>query len=131
MTKIIESAIYSLLTTNSNIDTLLKKRVYPEGEVPDKPTVPFVAYNRIATAHTNRTHSGKTYNTYRFQLDCYAKSSMDAKMLAQTIVDELDSYKGTVGSWRVDALFIEDTRDSYQSETNEFICSVELVIWAI
>ena len=127
----IESMLYSLVTGTANIATLLGNRFYPEGDVPDKPTLPFATHARISTAHRARTHTRKTYNTPMIQIDCYARTPLAAKQLAETIDTELDNYRGTVGSWRVDAIHVVDIRDSYESETGDFICSVDLVIWAI
>lgn len=127
----VEQVIYSLLTGDAPTLALVSTRVYPEGDVPDKPTIPFLVQSRIATAYTNRTHSGKTYNTPRIQIDCYAATPLKAKQLAETINTKLDNYRGTVGSWRVDAIHVVDMRDSYESETGNFICSLECIIWAI
>lgn len=127
----IEEALYSLLTNNSNVANIVSTRIYPDGDVPDKPTRPFLTQKRVATAHTNRTHSGKSYQTRSIEIDCYASTPFAAKGLAETINTAIDSYKGTVGSYRIDALFVTDIRDYYESETGDFICTVEILIWAI
>lgn len=126
----IETAIYSLLTGNANIATIISNRLYPLGDVPDKPTLPFATQTRIGTAHTNRTHSGKTYNTKAIQIDCYATTPFLAKQLAETIDTEIDNYKGVVGSWKIEALFVQDVRDYYEAETKSFVCSIDILIWA-
>lgn len=126
----IEEALFSLLTGTAGIATLISNRVYPEGDVPEQATKPFVVHSRVSSPKDARTQDQKAYPGYRIQLDCYADTPLAARALGDTIDAALDSYRGTVGSYKIEAIFVEDSRTEFDQETKEKILSLDLLIWA-
>jgi len=127
---IIEEALFSLLTDNEVIATLIGNRVYPEGNVPEKATKPYAVHSRVSSPAYARTNDRKTYRVYRLQIDCYADTPLQARLLGDTIDSELDNHKGLVDHFKIEAFFVEDVRGGFDEETNEKIASLDVTIWA-
>lgn len=125
MTEFVEE-LFSFL---SDQGTDAASRIYPQ-QLPQGVTLPACKYIKVSDPR-DHTHSGvSSLRRPRFQIDCFASSYLAAVKLAGQIENTLDGYKGTMGSYSVQASFVEDAgKDDYDPETGRHRVSVDVVIW--
>ena len=117
-----EEELFSFLST-----TLSHSRVYPV-ILPQKPTLPAVAYTRVGSPD-ELTSSGRADLVQgRFQIDVYADDYAQAKTTARSIRTALSGYRGTMGSVRVDSAWRDRQDESYEPETRRYRVSTDYII---
>lgn len=75
----------------------------------------WVVYHMISDLPTPTKDSVSTFDTYRFQLDCYGRTYSDADTLAASVKSALDGYSGTVESVVIDHIVFDGEYDGIQS----------------
>lgn len=74
--------IYSVLSADGDVSALVSTRIYPEGSVPQNPTLPYISYIRLSGNPTvTLTDYGNTEQIL-LQLDCWSDDFAEAEDLA-------------------------------------------------
>lgn len=113
----VESGLYSYLTAQSAVTSLVSTRIYPLA-APQDAAMPFVVYQRISDRHEHHMGGASGVATATIQLDAYASTYLSAKAIAEALRGELQGYRGTMGSYAVRRCHLDGTQDDYEpSET--------------
>ena len=117
--------VRTYLLTKSAVTTLVGTRIFPSFIPQSNTTYPCIVYNLINQLPAHMLSGGAGYAETRVQLDVYATTLLVAESLAEVLRDELQGYKGTMGSSTVSSVvyknmvgFYEPPQD--QSDTGLF-----------
>lgn len=113
----IETAIYSILTADDTILSLVSTKIYPK-ILPQSSTVPAITYNQISgpRGHTMSGPDGTVAS--RYQINCWDSTYAGAKAIAEAVRKELDGYTGTVNSRQIDSIMLDNEGDMPDGENN-------------
>lgn len=126
---LIEDGLYAHLSAQSNIASIVGDRIYPS-LLPQEPVLPAIVFHNVGSNPVSRQDGKPTLERSRFQIDCYAESNRDARVLAKTVRDALESYVGMMGAFAVRAVFVlEYGIDDFDDVPNDFRISSEYEIW--
>lgn len=125
----IEDALYSYLAAQSTIIAIVDDRIYPT-VLPQDPTKPAVVFYNVGTSPLWLQNAKPVLDVTRIQIDCYADTSRDAKLLAKAVRDVLESYVGLMGTLSVQAVLVLDYgMDDFDDVPNDFRVISEYEIW--
>jgi hypothetical protein len=112
----IGKALYTILSTNNSVKTLVVDRIYPVVAAQDA-ALPYIVYNQISETPNANKERQKQIRTYRMQIDCYADTYDSATTLALAVQLALSFYTGTVGTTKIDIIVFENENDAYDTDT--------------
>ena len=122
---VIEEAIYTKLAAAV---TTAGARIYPV-TLPAEPTFPAIVYTRVSTVRYRVLSTGFSHLARpRFQFICWAERYEDAKILANEIIAELDSYSGSVSGEVIQSSFADQESDFYEPTRKIYGVLVEFLI---
>ena len=110
----IEETLFSTLTG------LVSGRVYPM-TAPDSPVAPFIIYQNITNSPENTLSDGIPINNTRMQIDAYAKTYADVKILAASIQSTMQSASFTN--------ILSTNQDLYEQEVKLYRVQMDYSIW--
>jgi hypothetical protein len=108
----IEQAIYSLLSGDTSIQTMVGDRIYPL-VAPQSITFPFLIYQESGHSRTASIAGNTMMRLFRCRIDGYSESYSDAKDIRDSVLDRLVNYNGTVGNISIHYIDQEDTSDEH------------------
>lgn len=124
----IEPAFVSYLTAYPGMTALIGDRMYPTN-IPEGATLPLVTYQRISTPRL-RSHNGPSGLAHpRFQFNCWGRSYDEASRVAQQLVFGIEGFRGLMAGVEVQAGFVEDERDDYDTVTRQYRRMVDAILW--
>jgi Protein of unknown function (DUF3168) len=127
----IEAAIAKLRDAPA-VAAIADGRVFP-GALPQGQAVPAVVVNEISGAPVYTDDGESALNRSRLQVDAWAATYTDAKLLARTVKAELSGFFGTVGSTTFRFATIDDERDDREGGSNatayRYRTSVDFIVW--
>jgi hypothetical protein len=122
-------AINGLLSQASGLKQLVAARIYPD-VMPDGPTYPSVTYQRLGGSSERGSTSDPPLKSAVFQVSAWAKSRVDARMVAAQIRVALDRQrKVTVAGVQVDDCFYQDDIDLFDFETRTYFAHLTFKIF--
>jgi len=125
----IEEGLYSYLTSQSTITDIVGDRVYPT-KLPQTPELPCVVFTTLGSYPIARQDGKAVLDRTQFQIDCYANTSLDAKLLSKAIRDVLERYVGPMGTHTVrDTQLLETGVDDFDDVPNDFRVTSGFEIW--
>jgi hypothetical protein len=114
-----ESDLRALIIGDSAVNAMVGDRVYPL-LLPQQPTLPAIAYQRISSSHVH-SHSGVSgYCTARVQFACYAQSFAEAASLGDKLRAAIDAWAGVQGATSFAGILLLDERDAFEEEALSF-----------
>lgn len=123
----VEGALYTMITGNTSLATLIDNRVYPL-VVPDGCTYPAVAYQQISIVHT-KNHSGPDdVLQVRMQLTIHAEGYDTARTVLKALRDRLDGYVGIVSDVDVKEIEVQNMYDGYDYDSGLAVIRMDLII---
>lgn len=127
----IESGIFTLLSTDANIAAILgtsrsdkTKGVFPN-IAPDEVVLPYLVYQEIHRESFITYGGVNRFQGKRLQFSCFGSTYLGAKTLAKAVKDVLDGYTGTLS----DGTFIGNTIPN--SEHDEIEPSFKATIYSV
>lgn len=105
------------------------------GRIPDRRGAKWIIYNMISNVPYGTKNAVSTLDSYRFQIDSYARTYSDADSLAASVRSALDNYSGTVLSVVIDRIIYDGEFDSVEfieedeSREDYFRRSQDYIIW--
>ncbi|MGF7429585.1 DUF3168 domain-containing protein [Thermoanaerobacterium thermosaccharolyticum] len=117
----IETVIYSYLSNNQNIKSIVDNRIYPM-ILPQKPQFPAITYQKISGPRINSKSGDSGLSYPRIQFNCWGKTYLEAKQVAMVVIDAMNKFTNGEAT-------IQDEHDSYEPDTNLFYISVDFIIW--
>jgi hypothetical protein len=74
----------------------------------------------MISSYPYNTKSGvSTFDWYRFQIDCFARTSEETDALAAAVRALLDNYTGTSSSVVIDRIYFDGEHDAVESVEDE------------
>ena len=126
---IFEDNLYSYLSAQSNITSIVGDRIYPS-RFPQDPVLPAVVFSNIGSSPLARQDARPILDIVRLQVDCFAENIRDAKLTANAIRDSLESFVGTMGTQQVRAVFVVvHGVEDFDDVPNDFRVMSEYEIW--
>lgn len=103
-------------------------RVYPV-RLPQNPVYPCVTFQVITTPR-GHTMEGAVSANPLVQIDCWAKTYLDAHTLARTVERALDGYVGRMGGiLAVSGCLQQEGQDFYEPDVDDYRVSLDFSIW--
>jgi N-acyl-L-homoserine lactone synthetase len=125
----IEDGLYSYLIARPAIKAIIGNRLYPD-RLPQEPTLPALVYNNVGGAPVDHHSGPAVLESTRFQIDAFAKTSRDARMLIDAVRLALESYRGSMGTHRVDTILVlEHAVGDFDDIPDDFRRMSEFMIW--
>jgi hypothetical protein len=118
----IEKAIYSILTGDSDVSALVGTRVYPVN-IPQNPTYPLVSFSRVSGNRVASMSGASSISMPRFEIGCFADTYSAVKTLAGKVRSVLFGYSGTIAGVIVYSVLLESDTDNYQEGIDKYMIS--------
>ena len=126
----IHEALFSRLSGVAGVTTLVGSspcRIYPD-EAPQKPTLPYVVYFRVGSERPHAMVADTTIRRARFQFNCYASKSDDARALADAVIAALSRYSGTQATVVIDDIYIDNQIDGVDDDAKLKVSVVDIEV---
>ena len=125
-----EDGLAYFMTHDLAITALIGDRYEPL-VVPQERLRPAVAYQRITTP-VEYSHDGPSKPDYpTIQLTIEGRNYPEAKALAQLIRNNLDGFRGMMGTLSVQACYINNLVDGYSSIPKTPVVRMDIEIWCV
>lgn len=114
----LDKALFTLLTEDPSVAGIVGAAVYPPPAA-QNPTYPLVTYQQISGPRSY-THDGPDgMARARYQIDAWAKTSTEARELAEAVRVALSGYRGTVPGTdvKIDSAFLENEESLFEPDT--------------
>jgi hypothetical protein len=128
MTTIAVEDFTTYLKANAGLVAIVGTRVYPQN-LPQKATLPAVVYKQISGIRPQSMEGADGLNNGRYEFECNALDYLTVKRLSQAVRQALSDFSGVTGSTAVFNASLLAERDSFDSITLTFRCSLDFQIW--
>lgn len=120
-------AIYSILTSDSDVNAIVSTRVYPQIAAQEV-AFPFVVYV-LQNVDPSDTKSGvSTLDEVRYDIIVASEAYAEASDLTEKIRTALDRYSGTVAGVVIDSIQFIDLDVNNDPGTETYLTSSEYII---
>lgn len=123
----LESAIFTIATSDGTINGLISGRMYRE-RLPVNETVPALVYKEISRQPETAHDGGTNFSQARYQIDCWADDPGEAETLENAVVGAFDGYRGTADSRKIGGITVEVQPSFSQPDTQLSRRIVDLLI---
>lgn len=138
-TTLIEDVFAAYVAALPDVVSIAGGRVYPFAKVPQNADWPHVTYHRVSGGRVGSLRGRTTLLAHpRIQIDCFARSYDQAKLLADAIRLAIDGLGGdgpvTMGGMTVQAVIVDDDHDAtadpmHGDEVAEPRVSMDAHVW--
>ena len=128
-----KSGLVSLLTGEATVSAICSSRVYVN-RAPQNAIFPHVIITQLGSGeYTTLDGASGWLRFIDFDIDCKAKSSVQAESLSNAVRVFIDDYSGTAGSYTIGAVIMNDESDDYEppqdgSDVGVFVVTLDLTI---
>ena len=128
-----KSGLVSLLTGEATVSAICSSRVYVN-RAPQNAIFPHVIITQMNSEENGTLDGGSGQLRFLdFDIDCKAKSSVQAESLSNAVRVFIDDYSGTAGSYTIGAVIMNDESDDYEppqdgSDVGVFVVTLDLTI---
>lgn len=112
----LEAAIYSILSADLDIITLIGTRIYPL-ILPQDAILPAITYARVSTERESAFVTDPGLSTARIQVDIWATSALNGMAISEKVRVALHRYRGTITSVTIEESHIDNEILMYEPET--------------
>jgi len=120
-------AIYSILTSDSDVSAIVGTRVYPQIAAQGA-AFPFVVYVLQDTSPSDTKSGVSTLDEVRYDIVVASETYAEASDLTNKIRTALDRYTGTVAGVVIDSIQFIDLDADNDPGTETFVTSSEYII---
>ena len=124
----VETALYTLLSSNSGITNLVQKRIYP-GIAPQTARVPFIVFRLISNPPIHIMGGDATLYKPRFSIFIHANEYDEVKTIRDAVQSAMRDVSGTYDTIVIQHIYYEDENDSYDPTTDRFYIILDYIIW--
>lgn len=118
----IESALYTRLTTYAPLTALISTRTYPV-VAPQGTTLPYCVYRKVSPGRRYTMDGYAGIQRPRMQVSCYGATYGQAKGVAAQLIAAVESWAGVESAW------VENEVDFYDKDTNTYHVPVDFFAW--
>ena len=109
-----KSALVDLLKNESTINSLVGSRIYVVN-APQKAMFPHVILTQMSSDENPSLDGASGQLRFlNFDIDCRAKTSLEASNLGTAVRTFIDDYSGAAGTQTIGAVIVNDESDSYE-----------------
>lgn len=109
-----KSGLVALLSAETTITAICSTRIYI-GKAPQTAAFPHVIITQMGSEeNVSLDGASGQLRFLTFDIDCKAKTSVQAESLANAVRIFLDDYSGTAGSYTIGAVMLNDESDDYE-----------------
>ena len=109
-----KSGLVSLLSAESTITSICSTRVYI-GKAPQTAAFPHIIITQMGSEeNVSLDGASGALRFLTFDIDCKAKTSVQAESLGNAVRAYLDDFSGTAGSYTIGAVIMNDESDDYE-----------------
>lgn len=124
----IETALRAQLAA-SPVAALVVGRIYPL-RLPQLGTLPALTYQRISTVRARSQTGPSGLATVVFQIDCWAHTFDECRVLAAAVRQALDGFRGQLGGLvPCGSASIESELDLYEPEADLYRTTLQVEVW--
>ena len=120
-------AIYSILTSDSDVSAIVGTRVYPQIAAQGA-AFPFVVYVLQDTSPSDTKSGVSTLDEVRYDIVVASETYAEASDLTNKIRTALDRYTGTVAGVVIDSIQFIDLDVNNDPGTETYLTSAEYII---
>lgn len=122
-----KSGLVSLLSSEGTITAICSTRVYVV-KAPEKALLPYIIITQMGS-NENPSIDGASgqLRFLTFDIDCKAKTSVQAESLGNAVRTFLDDYSGTAGIYTIGAVLMNDESDGYEPPSDGSDIGVHVV----
>jgi len=120
-------AIYSILTSDSDVSAIVGTRVYPQIAAQGA-AFPFVVYVLQDTSPSDTKSGVSTLDEVRYDIVVASETYAEASDLTEKIRTALDRYSGTVAGVVIDSIQFTDLDVNNDPGTETYLTSSEYII---
>jgi hypothetical protein len=106
----IETAIYSILTSNADVAALVFTQVYPN-ILPQKTVLPAIVYQQISGPRVYTSDGPDGLVQARYHFNCFASTYAKTKELFEAVRKAVSGYVGWVNGREIKGIFVENEED--------------------
>lgn len=125
---ILEESLFSFLSSDTAVGAFIAERIYGLIQ-PQKGVQPCIVYSRIATDRTQTLCTTDSKVRAALLLDCYDKTYLGSKRLAQAVRQTLIDFSGDMAGTRVSSISLEAEVDLDDPEPGLYCVSQRYLIW--
>ena len=109
-----KAGLVALLSAEATITAIASTRIYV-GKAPQKALFPHVIITQMGSEENGTVDGGSGATRFlTFDIDCKAKTSVQAESLGNAVRTYLDDYSGAAGSFTIGAVIMNDESDDYE-----------------
>ena len=128
-----EEALIARLLADSGVAAVVGTRVFP-GARPQASALPAIVLNRISGGPEYADDGEVGLEQGRIQIDCWAATYSEAKLLARAVTACLSAFEGTVGGTTFQFIALDIERDLREGGSNAdaypFRTALDFLVWA-
>lgn len=125
----IESAIFSKLSSSSELVAVVASRIYPQW-LDQETDYPALSFFRVDTPRLVALDGPVKLATPRFQFDIFTLKYADLAAGAKALRDSLDGFSGTADGFLISYAKLTDERDEpFEPETKTYRRILDFEIW--
>lgn len=128
-----KAGLVSLLSGEATITAICSTRVYVQ-KAPQNAVFPHIIITQMNSDENVSLDGGSgSLRFINFDIDCKARTSVQAESLGNAVRTFLDDYSGTAGSFTIGAVIMNDESDDYEppqdgSDVGVFVVTLDLDI---
>lgn len=119
-----EADLRTYLLADSTISNLIGTRMYPV-VLPQSPTYPAVSYSTISAQRGHNMQAPDGLAAQRIQVDAWALTYAQARSLSDAIRNRIDSFRGSMGSTKVQGIFFDTERHLNEQDGSTVFYRIE------
>lgn len=125
---ILEESLFAFLTADTAVAALIAERMYG-GMAPQNAPLPRIVYSRMDTTRTQTLCKTDRKAMATMLLDCYDKTYLGSKRLADAVRQTLTDFSGDMAGTRVSTVILDGDPDRDDPEPGLFSVSQRYFIW--
>lgn len=122
-----KSGLVALLSGEATITAICSTRVYVV-KAPEKAPLPYIVITQMGSEENVSIDGASGQLRFlTFDIDCKAKTSVQAESLGNAVRVFLDDYSGIAGSYTIGAVIMNDEADDYEPPSDGSDVGVHVV----
>jgi len=122
-----KSGLVALLSGEATITAICSTRVYVQ-KAPQNAAFPHVIITQMGSEENGSLDGASGQLRFlTFDVDCKAKTSVQAEALGNAVRVFLDDFSGTAGTYTIGAVIMNDESDGYEAPTDGSDIGVHVV----
>lgn len=129
----LEEGIKARLSAFEEVSDIVADNIFPM-VLPTENSIPALVYQGISVQPVLGISGQNALQKKRLQVDCYGKTYAEVKLLERAVMHCLVNFQGTLedsDSTYVDAIYLNNTVDLYESEAQLYRVSIDFDVWFI